>query len=827
MKNRLIFSIAVFLLLTLGKTAFSQNSVNRIPRTISYQGYVTDVSKKPLTGNHLIAFRLYDSPVEGTLLHSEKFNAPVVNGVFSLAIGSQEAISTALQFDRPYWIGVSIDGDQELSPRTSFTSVPYAIHAESASTLAKGASGAITSLNGKSGDISIQGGAGIQVSTEGKNVTITSLGSSNVATALANNVTSVTGTANQVTAAPTTGAVILSLPQNINTAASPTFKGLTLTGLGSGIVHASGAGLLSSSAITNSDISSTADIDDSKLGTITTAGKVDNSATTATSKNIAGAIVARNASGNFVAGTITATLKGNATGTAANITGIATELHGGTNQDTYASGDMLYASAANTLAKRTIGSNGNIMSVASGAPVWSDPNTIVVTSATGTANQILVNSDALAHNGAISLSLPQSIATTSSPSFATLTLTGKATSASTGAADAAGTLATKDYVDNTAKSNWSLAGNTGTTAANYIGTTDATNLSFATNATERMKLTSDGSLLLTGNSGAVPASNSGTRMMWIPSLGAFRAGRASGTEWDAGNIGLQSFSVGFGSYALGNQSVAGGYFTSAYGFGSTAIGVGASAFADGSTAFGAGAQAVGINSVAMGDNTTAWGVGTTALGGNTSASGLYSTALGFNTTTTDDYSIVIGRNLKIGKESFGFNGSPTSTVTDISDLSNIAYFGDVDILVGNSDNSSRSVRFYGKNSDPTLTSKYTSIKAGTQTENISYTLPTVQGSAGSYLTNNGTGTLSWSSQNSAYASISAGDEIDIPANTSVVKIDDNSDNAPLNAVVLPSGSNGQILYIFNNDAEATTGDAIINAGSTATFIYADGWRRAN
>lgn len=54
-------------------------------------------------------------------------------------------------------------------------------------------------------------------------------------------------------------------------------------------------------------------IADSKLSTISTAGKVSNSATTATELNTASAIVARDASGNFTAGTITAALSGNAT----------------------------------------------------------------------------------------------------------------------------------------------------------------------------------------------------------------------------------------------------------------------------------------------------------------------------------------------------------------------------------------------------------------------------------------------------------------------------------------------------------------------------------
>ena len=64
--------------------------------------------------------------------------------------------------------------------------------------------------------------------------------------------------------------------------------------------------------IVNADINASAAIVDTKLATIATAGKVSNSATTATNANTASAIVARDASGNFTAGTITAALTGNA-----------------------------------------------------------------------------------------------------------------------------------------------------------------------------------------------------------------------------------------------------------------------------------------------------------------------------------------------------------------------------------------------------------------------------------------------------------------------------------------------------------------------------------
>ena len=68
--------------------------------------------------------------------------------------------------------------------------------------------------------------------------------------------------------------------------------------------------MIADGTILNADINASAAIVDTKLATISTAGKVSNSATTATSLNTASAIVARDGSGNFSAGTITGAFNG-------------------------------------------------------------------------------------------------------------------------------------------------------------------------------------------------------------------------------------------------------------------------------------------------------------------------------------------------------------------------------------------------------------------------------------------------------------------------------------------------------------------------------------
>lgn len=128
--------------------------------------------------------------------------------------------------------------------------------------------------------------------------------------------------------------------------------------------------------ITNADIAAAAGIVDTKLATIATALKVSNSATTATSANTASAIVARDVSGNFAAGTITAALSGNATTatsatTAGNVTGIVAIANGGTGQGTTANaafnalsplttkGDLVGFSTVN--ARVPVGTDGQVL----------------------------------------------------------------------------------------------------------------------------------------------------------------------------------------------------------------------------------------------------------------------------------------------------------------------------------------------------------------------------------------------------------------------------------------------------------------------------------
>ncbi len=766
-----LLAAALVALSMISANAQTTQSGADIPRIISYQGQLRSGATVIRDGDHLFTARLYNDANGSTLVWKGTYHSAVSNGVFSLQLGSDgQALPEAGALNANLYLSIEVDGSGELKPFTQMTASAYALNV---------ANGAITKEKMGTDYVS-------SIRVDGKKITQRG------------------------------GAL------NINSGA-----GITLT------FDQERNALVVSNDLTN--------------------------------------------------------------GTGIHAQAVTTVANGGTGVSSIPNHGIAIGHNANNITATTLGS-GEIL-------IGTNNNDPVAGSLTGTANQIIVNNG----NGSITLSTPQNIGTTSSPTFKNVTsngtlsaidfsasgngsidgdalikgnltsntdlsikgnttlnsdltvkknvstdgtlyvkknltsdgnliLNGKATSTATTAGDAATTLTTKGYVDakvnaaGGAGSGWSLSGNAATVAGtNFLGTTDLVNLSIKTNSVERMKITSDGAVLFAGTSGAVPVSGAGTRLMWVPSKGALRAGIASFDEWDAANVGTAS--TGFGNAALGfgNYSTALGYFTSAYGVASTAFGSGSAAAADGSTAFGSAATAFGINSVAMGDATTADGDGSTAMGGSTTAGGLYSTATGYQTTTTNNYSFVSGRTLKVGLSSFGFNGSTTGALVDMSTLNNIAYLGDVDLIIGNDDNTARGIKFcVPSGSSNVSATRTTTIKAGAQSANISYTLPSSQGAAGSVLSNNGSGSLSWyTNPVAAYGTVAAGATITIPSNTTVIKINDDADSTSVNAVTMPSGSNGTIIYIYNNDAQATAGDITLAASSMGIYVYVDGWKKAN
>lgn len=103
----------------------------QVPRTISYQGYLTDETGTPVpNGNYWLIFKIYDDETGGTPLWEETLasHIPVTDGVFNVYLG-RDTNPLDLPFDKQYWLGISIDGT-ELTPRTKLTSSAYSLNSD-------------------------------------------------------------------------------------------------------------------------------------------------------------------------------------------------------------------------------------------------------------------------------------------------------------------------------------------------------------------------------------------------------------------------------------------------------------------------------------------------------------------------------------------------------------------------------------------------------------------------------------------------------------------------------------------------------------------------
>jgi len=134
----------------------------QIPRTLSYQGIVTDASGsvKP-DGTYSFTFKLYDVSSVGMALWTESKTISVKDGLFSTALGDQVIFPTSLIFDKSYWLGIQVGSEAELTPRVPLTSVGYSFSALRADTaqVATSALAAIDLADGVVTSVKIQDGA--------------------------------------------------------------------------------------------------------------------------------------------------------------------------------------------------------------------------------------------------------------------------------------------------------------------------------------------------------------------------------------------------------------------------------------------------------------------------------------------------------------------------------------------------------------------------------------------------------------------------------------------------------------------------------------------
>ena len=133
MKLRLLSALAIAAVLGCSFAAA------QVPRTLNYQGYLTTPTGAPVNTPQSLTARIYDATSGGNLLFTETHNAATMtNGIFNILLGSVNVITNPLNlsFSAPYYLGITVGTDAELSPRQPLAASPYALRAATAEALA-------------------------------------------------------------------------------------------------------------------------------------------------------------------------------------------------------------------------------------------------------------------------------------------------------------------------------------------------------------------------------------------------------------------------------------------------------------------------------------------------------------------------------------------------------------------------------------------------------------------------------------------------------------------------------------------------------------------
>ena len=154
--KRLPVLLSLLAAIALPLAALAQSAV---PLQITYQGRVTDALGNPLGAtapiNRTVTFRIWNHPsaAAGTnRLYSESQNVTIVNGEFSVLVGTGSAVTTETNlrtldaiFDgSERYLGVTVDDgtaavDPELSPRQQIVTTAFAFRAKTAESVTAGA----------------------------------------------------------------------------------------------------------------------------------------------------------------------------------------------------------------------------------------------------------------------------------------------------------------------------------------------------------------------------------------------------------------------------------------------------------------------------------------------------------------------------------------------------------------------------------------------------------------------------------------------------------------------------------------------------------------
>jgi hypothetical protein len=129
------FVIALALIMSLIIGVAGAQVLDGVPHLINYQGRLSDAGGDPVTdGEYELTFSIWSdststSPTDREWI-SPSCTVLVINGLFNWQLGSRENLPPwTVANDAELWLGIQVQSDPEIVPRTRLCSAPYAYKA--------------------------------------------------------------------------------------------------------------------------------------------------------------------------------------------------------------------------------------------------------------------------------------------------------------------------------------------------------------------------------------------------------------------------------------------------------------------------------------------------------------------------------------------------------------------------------------------------------------------------------------------------------------------------------------------------------------------------
>lgn len=102
------------------------------PTVMNYQGRLTDSAGVPVANaEYTLFFAIYDSATGGNSKWTEEQKVMTTDGLFSVLLGADTPLKDSVFNSPDRYLGITLLGDPEITPRTRLASVPYAFRSAS------------------------------------------------------------------------------------------------------------------------------------------------------------------------------------------------------------------------------------------------------------------------------------------------------------------------------------------------------------------------------------------------------------------------------------------------------------------------------------------------------------------------------------------------------------------------------------------------------------------------------------------------------------------------------------------------------------------------